>query len=81
MCLQSPNHYWACKYLRSHLEVETSMDAIQDYASMLKKGYIKVGPDFDTSGGVEFGGASVDSNCDGENDGCDADEDCRSDTD
>ena len=57
------------------------MDSILDYAGMLKKGYIKVGPSFDTTSGVEFGGASVDSNCDGENDDCDADEDCASDTD
>ena len=79
ICTAQTGHHWVCKFVRTKIEgdVDTSMEAIEDLVGMWKRGYIKVGRDFE-SVGVTFGGASVDSRVDngGETDDCDPETHC-----
>ena len=37
MCISSPNHHWACQYLKDHLKMQFSKGAIKELAAALKK--------------------------------------------
>ena len=46
LCTAKPNHHWACRYLRDHLEKESSKEAIADVVTKLKAGALNVGSDY-----------------------------------